>query len=86
VARVVAAAGIGRRALEKRFRARLGRTILQTIHRNRIDHAVALLTDSRLSIPEIASRCGFGNATRFNEACHRHAGATPGALRRLNRP
>ena len=85
VAQVVAASGIGRRAVEKRFRARLGRTILQTIHRTRIDLAVALLTDSKLSIPTIASRCGFANAARFIEACRRHAGTTPGALRRLNR-
>jgi len=85
VAEVVAAAGVGRRALEQRFRARLGRSILQTIHRARIDHALTLLAEGRLDVPAVARRSGFGDASRFTAACRRHTGATPSALRRLGR-
>jgi LacI family transcriptional regulator len=82
VADVVRKVPIGRRSLEKRFRAILKRTPLEEIRRVRIERAKQLLATTKLSIPEVASRSGFGRSTWFSEAFHELVGASPIEYRR----
>jgi LacI family transcriptional regulator len=76
---------IGRRALEQRFSRIVGRTPGQEIRRMRIALATELLIDTKLSMPEIARRCGFASATRFTEAFRRQLGLTPSSFRHHRR-
>jgi len=62
---VAKAAGLSRRALEKRFRTFLSRSILEEIHRVRTDHIAQLLVETNLPITEIAAKLGFANPHHF---------------------
>ncbi len=62
---VARAAGLSRRALEKRFRALLGRSILEEIRRVRSDHIACLLVETDLPVAGIAEMLGFTDAHHF---------------------
>jgi LacI family transcriptional regulator len=62
VNQVARAAGLSRRALEKRFRALLGRSILEEIRRVRGDHIARMLVETDLPIAGIAEILGFKDA------------------------
>jgi len=49
--------------------------------KKRIEHASALLQDSRLSIKEIAAASGFADVAHFGKEFKRRTGQTPGAVR-----
>jgi LacI family transcriptional regulator len=73
---------IGRRSLEKRFRAVLKRSPLDEIRRVHIERAKQLLAMTELSIPEVARASGFGGSTWFSEAFHAQAGQSPAQYRK----
>jgi len=75
-------AGLGRRVLERRFQAVLGRTVLQEIWRVRIEQAKELLTETDLSMPSIASRSGFSSPQRMAVVFRKVTGMTPTEFRR----
>ena len=72
---------ISRRQLERRFRQALGRSILDEILRNRLDRARQLLLETELTLPQIATACGFSSASYFNVVFSKAVGNTPGAFR-----
>lgn len=59
VPRVVAASGASRSYLEKHFRAEIGFTILEAIHRRLLDEIKRMLRETSMSITEIAESAGF---------------------------
>jgi LacI family transcriptional regulator len=63
---VARAAGLSRRALEKHFRATLGRSILEEIRRVRTDHIARLLVETDLPVAAIAQILGFSDAHHFS--------------------
>jgi LacI family transcriptional regulator len=71
-----------RQRLERRFRAALGRTIMQEVRRARVELARRLLTTTALALPEIAKQCGFTNAALLSVAFRREVGVPPGVYRR----
>jgi LacI family transcriptional regulator len=58
---VVRAAGLSRRAMEKRFRKLLGRSILEEIRRVRTDHIARMLVETDLPVAQIADVLGFAD-------------------------
>ena len=56
---VAMSAGLSRRALEKRFRKQLGRSILEEVRRIRTDHIARLLVETDLPVAKIADLLGF---------------------------
>jgi len=82
VARAVA---VRRRALEKKFRAMLGRSVLAEIHRARVEEAKELLLSTDLKMSGIAKRLGFSTSQRFGVVFRKMAGMPPGAFRRQGR-
>jgi LacI family transcriptional regulator len=79
VARAVATT---RQKLERRFRAVLGRTVLQEIRGVRVEAAKRLLSTTRLELPQVAKRSGFTTAALLSVAFQREVGEPPGAYRR----
>jgi LacI family transcriptional regulator len=81
VADVATAAGISRRALEKRFHARFRRTVLSEIHRVRAETFATLLRETDLSVAEIAERMGFPGAEHVARFFRKRFGVSPLAYR-----
>jgi LacI family transcriptional regulator len=81
VERLLGLLPMSRRKLERRFRAALGRTPLEEIHRLKIERAKELLTLSDLSQSEIASRLGFSSADRLRLVFRKLTGISPSEYR-----
>ena len=79
---VAKAAGVSVVALQTRFRAALGRTVLEEIQRVRVARAQALLAGTEMKLTEVAERCGCPNSQRFSVLFRQAVGVTPSAYRR----
>ena len=79
---VAQAAGVSVVALQKRFRAALGRTVLDEITRERVKRAQSLLAGTELTLAVVAERCGFPNSQRFSVVFRQVAGLAPSLYRR----
>ncbi len=76
---------IGRRTLERRFEAIVGRTPAEEIRRTKLEQVRQLLTTTDMAIPEIAEASGFAYAEHMIPLFSRHYGLTPAAFRRHQR-
>lgn len=84
VADVVEAAALSRRALEKKFRQILNRSILDEIMRVRIEHICELLLKSSMSIDQIAASSTFVSTSHLIRAFKKHKGMPPRTFRKIN--
>jgi len=73
---------VSRTLLERKFRAELGRTPLVEIRRQRVRLARQLLSDTGLSISEIAESCGFSSDIRLSTVFKELTGQSPSAFRK----
>ncbi len=81
VGTVAAALTVRRRALEQKFRALLGRSVLDEIHRVRIEHAKALLATTDLMISQVARQSGFTTPQQMATLFRKLTGLSPGDYR-----
>jgi AraC family transcriptional regulator len=65
------------------FRAATGETPYRYLIRLRIERARGLLTDSDLTIGQIAERCGFASPGALSTAFLRHIGVRPSVYRKI---
>ncbi|MCS7237961.1 MAG: DNA-binding transcriptional regulator [Thermoguttaceae bacterium] len=79
---IAEALAVSRRLLERRFRALLGRSVLQEIYRVRIEHAKRLLAQSHLPVGAVAFRSGFSSPRHLDVRFRQLTGLTPRAFRR----
>jgi len=79
---VAKATGTTRQTLERRFRAVLGRTVLQEIRRAHVDLAKRLLSTTNCELIKVAQASGFTNAALLNVAFVKETGVPPGAYRK----
>jgi LacI family transcriptional regulator len=80
---VARAAGLSRRALERRFRTEIGHSILEEIRRLRTDEIARLLVESRLPIGHIADAMGFEDVQHFARYFRSSRQLSPLAYRRM---
>ncbi len=85
VADIAVAAGLSRRTLQGRFKLQLACTPMNEIHRCRADHIARLLTETNMTVGEIAAACGFEVDAHLARFFSRQTGMTPLAYRRKNR-
>jgi AraC-like DNA-binding protein len=76
------AAGCSVNALIYKFSAAVGATPARHLWRLRIEKGLELLTDTGLSVAEIADRCGFKNPFHFSRCVRRLQSESPRAIRR----
>lgn len=76
--------GVGRRSLERRFRATVGHGVLEEIQRCRYARAVRLLVETDLPVKVIVDRAGFGSHEHLRRLFRKFGGMTPDAYRRKN--
>lgn len=82
---VVATIPLSRRPLEHRFRKYFGRTILEEIHRVRIDEAARLLTHTGLTISTVAKKSGYSSRTKLTQIFGKTTDMSPSEYRRRHR-
>lgn len=75
-------AAMGRTAFAERFSAVVGETPLRYLTRWRVQAAQRLLSESHLSIEQIAERVGYDTGASFSRVFKKTAGVNPGAYRR----
>jgi LacI family transcriptional regulator len=78
---VAAAVGVGRRSLERRFSALIGRSIYQHLLAIRLDLAKSMLRSSDAPLDEVAARTGFAGARHLCEVFRLREGRTPASYR-----
>jgi LacI family transcriptional regulator len=79
---VARALSVSRQRLERRFRAVLGRTVMQEVRRAHIDLAKRLLSTTSLDLSRVARQSGFTSAALLSVAFRNETGLPPGAYRR----
>jgi len=77
---------LSRRALEHRFRRRLGRTPKEEIQRLRFEEAKNLLASTELPLARISDRLGYHQAAYLSAVFRRESGLSPSAYRKLHSP
>lgn len=82
---VLTAISCSRSTLEKAFRKNLDNTPLQVLHRLRSERAQELLTQTDLSVEEIAENCGFNDTVSLWSVFKKYSGMTPSDFRRTHR-
>ncbi|MEX0652997.1 MAG: DNA-binding transcriptional regulator [Phycisphaeraceae bacterium] len=73
---------LSRSSLERRFREYLNCTPREYLLRRRIDRVKELLQDPNLTVADVASRCGFKNASHMIALFRAQTGQTPAEHRR----
>ncbi|MFD5004744.1 AraC family transcriptional regulator [Streptomyces mutabilis] len=81
VASLARQAGVSRALFAKRFTEVMGRPPLAYLTECRMADAEALLTDTDLSIAQIAKSVGYADAFGFSAAFKRHKGRSPSTFR-----
>ncbi|GGQ14943.1 AraC family transcriptional regulator [Streptomyces mutabilis] len=81
VASLAHQAGVSRALFAKRFTELMGRPPLAYLTECRMADAEALLTDTDLSIAQIAKSVGYADAFGFSAAFKRHKGQSPSRFR-----
>ncbi|MDD5199150.1 MAG: DNA-binding transcriptional regulator [Terrimicrobiaceae bacterium] len=82
---VARASGLSRRALEKKFAEKLGRSPLEEIHLGRFRRMKQLLLETDYTLPRIAELTGFQYQEYLIRFFRKRSGMTPGAFRRKTR-
>jgi LacI family transcriptional regulator len=82
VADVAREAGWSRSLLEKRFRARLGRSVHAEISRVRLRRVAEWLARTDLPLKVIADRAGYGTVQYMSNVFRKWSGLTPGQFRK----
>ncbi len=72
---------LSRRSLEHRFMKTLGRSPHEEITRVKVSEAKRLLTETDLSVGEVAVRCGYEQLDYFSVAFKREVGVSPKAFK-----
>jgi LacI family transcriptional regulator len=83
---VLNAAPQSRRLLEGRFKKLLGRTPHEEIIRVQLHRVKQLLTETDLTLDDIAARAGFAHVEYLSTVFKKKTGMPPGRYRALNRP
>jgi AraC family transcriptional regulator len=81
---LAAIAGVHPVHLSREFHKHYRVTIGEYIRTRRIEYASELLSNSRLSLTEIASICGFADQSHFCALFKKHSGMTPAKFREMS--
>ena len=73
--------GVSETYLRRQFMRRRGRTPLDYLHSLRLQHALALIGNSDLSLEVIATISGYDSASHLSRYVKRATGKSPGSLR-----
>ncbi|MBE9537378.1 MAG: helix-turn-helix domain-containing protein [Proteobacteria bacterium] len=75
-------AGMSVSHFEREFKEKMETTFISYVNNLKINHAIKLLEDERLSMSDIAFACGFSNQWHFNRIFKRITSKTPTSFRK----
>lgn len=78
-------AGYSRYHFSRRFKREQGAAPAEFLAQRRLQEAVRLLRAERLSVKEIAARCGYPDANYFSRTFRKALGTSPGDFRKSGR-
>ena len=81
LAQVAQLAGMTEVSFSRFFKARTGKTFIDSLNDIRMGHASRMLIDTTQTISEIAYCCGFKNISNFNRIFKKKKNCTPKAFR-----
>ena len=84
VAGIARAAGVSRRVLEIRFRKTMQRSVYEEVLRLRMNQACLLLTETNLSVAQVAEALNYDEIKYFSRAFRQVIGLSPLAYRKQN--
>jgi LacI family transcriptional regulator len=79
---VAEASGVSRRNLERRFRAAMGRSVLDAIRQAHVERAKTLLAHTDQGLDAVALASGFGSRERLSVVFQKFTRETPAAYRK----
>jgi transcriptional regulator GlxA family with amidase domain len=82
---VARAVGVGRRTIERRFKALKGRSVKEEIRFCQVSRAASLLRETEMPIKEIVQRAGFGSEEHLRRMLHKAFGKSALAFRTQER-
>ncbi len=82
---LAAACKLSVRHFTRAFRESVGASPIAWQRQRRIEKAKGLLADSKLSVADVASTCGFADQSHFTRVFHSLVGIGPGTWRRIYR-
>lgn len=82
---IAAAVGVHRATLAAAFRRFRNASVGDSIRQERVRHVMRALAGSKMSLCEIASRCGFHDQAHMGRVFRKTAGISPGAYRSARR-
>ena len=86
IRQVARVAGMNETTLKRSFKSVFGETVFDFSVRCRMQHALTLLRDQRISVARVAEASGYRHQTSFATAFGRHFGLRPKDVRRNLRP
>lgn len=86
VSRAVAASCLTERTLKRRFKLATGLSLIDYVHRLRIEAAKSCLETTSCAVDDVAGRVGYEEAPFFRRLFKRHVGLTPRAYRQIFLP
>jgi transcriptional regulator GlxA family with amidase domain len=81
LARLAAEAGMSERSFSRRYQTLIGLTPARAVERLRVEAARTLVTETRLPLKQIATRCGFGSEETLRRSFLRVQGVGPQEFR-----
>jgi YesN/AraC family two-component response regulator len=78
---IAGASGLSAPYFSSIFKEEMGENLSTYLNRLRVEKATALLTESNLSLNEIALACGFEDQSWFSKIFKSHTGISPGKFR-----
>ena len=82
---LAAVANLSARSLTRAFKEATGLTPLQYQQRLRLEYAATLMHNPKLTLDEVANRCGFEDARHFRRLWQAQFGVSPSAMRTKQR-
>lgn len=86
ISKLVESSNVPERTLKRRFRNANGLSLIDYLHKIRIEEAKRLLEQETYPAEEVCYRVGYEDASFFRRLFKRHTGLTPGLYRRMFAP
>lgn len=82
VSEIAATLGVAPSVLRAHFACRRGYSPMNRLQEIRVQHAIAIISNSNLTLDTVASLCGYDSASHLSRYIKRATGKAPGAFRR----
>ena len=77
-------ANLSQSQLERTFKAVLNMSPIQFVQKLRLEHAIRLLADHKLTVTQISLNCGYGDHSAFSRQFKQFTGMSPIKFRKMH--